>query len=58
MQGLQFSDAEDFRKTQTGSPQRMRQMHVGYVNIADFRQITRYSSKTVEYKRIVYGRPM
>jgi len=35
---LQF-DAEDIGKTQTGSPQRRRQMHVGYVTIGDYRQL-------------------
>jgi len=30
-QGLQFSDAENFGKNQTGSPQRRHQIQVGYV---------------------------
>jgi len=35
-QGLWFSDAEDLGKTQTGSPQRRRQMQAGYVKIGEF----------------------
>ena len=34
-------------------PLRGRQMHVGWVKIGDFRQITGYISKTVKYKHIV-----
>jgi len=40
VQGLWFYDAEDLGKTQTGSPQRRRQMQAGYVKIGEFRQIT------------------
>ena len=35
-------------------PLRMRQMQVGWVKIGDFRQITRYISKTVQDRRLVF----
>ena len=40
-------------KFDRGHPLRGRQMHVGWVKIADFRQITGYISKTVKDRHLV-----
>ena len=42
---------QDLGKTQAGSPQRRRQMHVGLTG--DFRQITRYNPKTLTVASVV-----
>ena len=52
-QGLCFSDAKDLREIRWGSPPTGRQMHLGWVKIGDFRQITGYISKTVQDRRMV-----
>jgi len=50
-QGL--TDTKDLGKIRTGSPPKGHQMQAGLVKIGDFRQITRYNSKTVQDRRIV-----
>jgi len=50
---LYFSYAKNIGEIPTGSPPTGRQIEVGYVQIGDFRPISRYVSKTVQDMDIV-----